>query len=704
MERAEISVKNQRGQFFLVWILPMLLVVLVWLLLSPLHLGFPPVIRAILIAPVLFLLPGYLLQRALFPGKEWGGLNLLPIAFGLSLGVGALAWLLARALGAGLNVFGYLVGGTVTMLAALVILWRRPKVQRAPIIVDTRSSRDLLPLLLVLATVLFWSMVVFRIGANYMPRTDNWYYLAIVRRIMVAGNLVPGDPSFAGVADAERSGPWLAMVALWAKQGGIDLAALWNLLPALVMSVSLLAFYWLAWTLFRDCWVASLAVALILAGRAGFTWNAPMMMAVPSNVALLLSFVGLGLAIEYGRTGRAVYLVTAVLLAGATAAQHVLVFGGMLLMLVAFGLAQLGMGFLTSRLSEKQSDMVSPTEWRRAGGRLALVVVLGILVATPALLFWGRSTAGTTNPIYDDLWGLFKEMGPWHVLRVSSLSGGPHLFAFSFLLLPLLVLHVRRHDWAVFLLAMMTLVVLIAFTPPVVEWILRTHLLPPWGIWRLAAQVYPFQLMIAALTCRGARQLWPSVLALFGGRRWLSILIIGGLVLLGWVPNATPVVNPLLNYVQMARRGCPMEDVVTWLREGPLAALPRTEEPVVVLSDVNTSFYISGLTGHYVVAIPYGHASPLVLDDQQRRDEVSDVLTADTNIDQMRALLERYDVTALVLVAGPDLGEAALSLEAWQYWVDTLEAAGNEFKCLFRDETGDRRAAVYLWRSGGGAP
>jgi len=156
--------------------------------------------------------------------------------------------------------------------------------------------------------------------------------------------------------------------------------------------------------------------------------------------------------------------------------------------------------------------------------------------------------------------------------------------------------------------------------------------------------------------------------------------------------------------VQVARQGCPMGDAVTWLREGPLAALPRTEEPVVVLSDINTSFYISGLTGHYVVAIPYGHASPLVPDDQERRDKVSDVLAADTNIDQMRALLERYDVTALVLVAGPDLGEAALSLEAWQYWVDTLEATGNEFKCLFRDETGDRRAAVYLWQSSEGAP
>ena len=147
-----------------------------------------------------------------------------------------------------------------------------------------------------------------------------------------------------------------------------------------------------------------------------------------------------------------------------------------------------------------------------------------------------------------------------------------------------------------------------------------------------------------------------------------------------------------------------MEDVVTWLREGPLAALPRTGKPIVVLSDVNTSFYISGLTGHYVVAIPYGYASPLVLDDQERRDQVSEILAADTSINEMRALLEQYDVTALVLVEGAGLGGDSLSPEAWDYWVDTLEAAGDEFTHLFRDDTGGRRAAVYVWRSSEGRP
>ena len=533
-----------------------------------------------------------------------------------------------------------------------------------------------------------------------MPETDNWYYLAAVRRMMVAGKLVPGDPFFSGTLDPGRSGPWLALVALWAKQTGADVVRLWDLLPALVIPVSVLAFHRLAWAVFRDRWVSGLSVALILAGRAGFTWNEPMMMGVPSNVALLVSFVVLGLAIEYGRHGRSACLVAAVLLAGTTAMQHIMVFGGMILMLAAFAVAQLGMGFVTIRVSQRSAEGTRPIQWRRAGVRLLQVSLLSVIVSTPMLLLWTRGTANTTNPIYADLFGVFKAIGPWHVLRVSSLSGGPHLFAFSFLLLPLLLMHVRRHDWAVLLMALMTLIVGIAFTPPIVELVLRTRLFPPWIIWRLAAQVYPFQFTIAALACWGARELRQPVLDLFGGRRRLSILLLGVLVVIGLVPNATPVVGPLSAYVRQALAGHPMDRGLTWLRDGPLASLPPTEKPIVVLSDVNTSYYISGLTGHYVVAISYGHASPLVPDDQERRDAVSRVLAANGDLDEMRALLERYQASAVVLVHSRDLGGAVLSSEAWQYWVDTLDAAGSEFTLRFREETPNRRAAVYVWQPG----
>ena len=101
-----------------------------------------------------------------------------------------------------------------------------------------------------------------------------------------------------------------------------------------------------------------------------------------------------------------------------------------------------------------------------------------------------------------------------------------------------------------------------------------------------------------------------------------------------------------------------------------------------------------------MVAISYGHASPLVPDDQERRDAVSRVLAANGDLDEMRALLERYQASAVVLVHSRDLGGAVLSSEAWQYWVDTLDAAGSEFTLRFREETPNRRAAVYVWQPG----
>jgi hypothetical protein len=677
-------------------------VLLTWWLLAVPSSHAMPVLCTALLGICVFFLPGYLVRRLLLREDRWPILIEIPMFFALSLGVGLLVWLAARVLGGGLVLFGYLICGAVTVLGVLSIWLCRFESIR------TQSSItvgwDSLYLVLLLVPIVFWTIVVFRVGAGYMPHSDNWYYLAVVRRIMVANNLIPGDPFFAGVADAERSGPWLAMVALWVKQGGVDLVALWEVLPAAIMPISLLAFYALAWMLFHDHWIAALVAVLTLAGRTGFTWNEPMMMAAPSNVALLLSFVGLGLGIEYGRKGRASFLVAAVLLAGAVAVQHVLVFAGLLLMLGVFSVAQLGMGLLKTSPGKESSDIRSPIEWRRAGLRLVLLVILSAVLAAPALVFWARGASATTNPIYDDLWGLFKAIGPWHVLRVSSLSGGPHLFAFSFLLLPLLLCLVSRHDWAVFLVAVMALVVLIGFTPPVVEAILRADVLPPWGIWRLVAQIYPFQLTVAALVYWGIKQAWPFVLRLFGGRRWLSFVVLGSILLLGWVPNVTPVAEPLLRYVQLARNGRPMESGMNWLREGPLAALPQDEGPMVVLSDASTSFYISGLTGHYVVAMPYGHASPLVIDDQERRDEVSGALAVGTDLGQMRSLLEKHGVTALVLVEDSELGKDTLSPEAWSYWVDTLKAASGEFELLFYQAGDDRQAAVYLWQPDGREP
>lgn len=687
------------------WAGGLLLVVgLTWTLMILPPTGAMPYLRAGLVGFCFLLVPGFLMRLLILPDTRWPLLIEIPLSFGLSVVVGAIAWLVTRLLDGSLGTLGLLTAGGVTLLSVLTILLRRPERLTAAPLAAGEAKHRVLALVCLCLGILFWTLIVFKIGAYYMPRTDNWYYLAIVRRMLLSGSLTPGDPFFAGVADAERSGPWLAMVALWAVRSGMDIVALWGLLPALVMPVALLAFYSLAWMLFKDGWAAAVSVLLILAGRSGFIWNQPMMMAVPSYVALLLSFVSLGFAIEYGRSGKVGYLVVVGLLLGTTAAQHFLVFGGSLLMLLAFGLAQLGLGVLTSRSGTDGAGSVSSSQWLRSGGRLLAVAALAALIAVPAILFWSQSVANTTNPIYKDLWGLFKELGPWRVLRVSSLSGGPHLFAFSFLLLPFLLLRARRDDWAVFLLAMMVLVALIGFTPPIVELLLRSGVLPPWGIWRLVLQVYPFQLTVAAFACWAARRIWPSMLSLFGGRQGLALLAMAGALMLALVPNATPVVDPLLSYVRWARSPNRTAEAAAWLQQGSLAALPPAEEPLVVLSDASTSFLISGLTGHHVVAIPYGHASPLVADDQLRRDQVANLFEDEVDLEKARALLKDYGATAMVLVQEPALGEETLSPEQWEAWVSALETEAAEFPQLYREEGQDRRAAVYLWRSADGSP
>ena len=163
-----------------------------------------PYLRAGLLAICLFFIPGFLLRVLILPDVLWPMLVQIPLSFGLSLGVGAVAWLACRVLGGSLNLFGLLLGGTLTTLAAAAILLRQIRPPALGSLAKERLRYGILALALLVAVILFWTLIVLRIGAYYMPRTDNWYYLGVVRSMLVSESLAPGDPFFAGVADAER--------------------------------------------------------------------------------------------------------------------------------------------------------------------------------------------------------------------------------------------------------------------------------------------------------------------------------------------------------------------------------------------------------------------------------------------------------------------------------------------------------------------
>lgn len=671
------------------WILAMLLVVLVWLLLSPLHLRVPPVVRAILVAPVLFLLPGYLLQRAFFPGREWRRLDLLPIAFGLSLGVGALAWGCAQILGGSLKTLTYLLGGAYTALIAwnAVANHRRDKEQQPATSPDDRQA--LWPYLLVLGTILFWMFVAVCWGALLMAETDNWYYLAIVRRIAQTQRLVPGDPYFLGVADPQRGGPWVALVALLVHLSGMNAATIWDASPAVLIPVAVLAHYLLANTLFKDRLAAGLSCLFLLYGFGRYTWDIPVMVVSPAGVGFILFLVTLTLAWRYIHDGNRQVLLLALLTGWALAGIHLLVFVGLLLTLGSFAVLH----FVVHR------------KWVYVYRLLALTVIPALL-AIPFVQAWIGGGLQTTNPIYADEWGLLSELGGWHIIRPNVLVGGsPSPWAWAFLFSPALLLLARRQNWAIFLLSTMLFVAGTAFNPLFIEPMLRARLVPPWGIWRLALQVFQFQFVLGGLGAIAIRWLSQRIEQDWGRSRVVHVALLVGSMGLGFLPSAVPLVKPLWGYV--SRSLYFLEHKATtfpfnW-SEGVKFLHHDLPPGSVILADTNTSYFISALTDHYVVSIPYGHSSPYVNDDDQRRDDAARALDPDTEMNEILRILDDYQVNFVLLTFGPRVGAASLSSDAYTRLVARFEGDPLHFQRVFSDEADPaQQTTIFAYTPAGG--
>ena len=668
----KVLIKAQRGRCFLCWVLATLLGVLVWLLLSPFHLGLPPVVRAILVAPVLFLLPGYLLQRTFSLRREWRGLNLLPIAFGLSLGVGALAWGCTRILGDSLKTLTYLLVWACMALIAwnAVANHRRDKEQRSA--TSPADRQALWPYLLVLGTTLFWMFVAVCWGALFMAETDNWYYLAIVRRIAQTQQLVPGDPYFPSVADPQRGGPWVALVALLVHLSGMNAATIWDASPVVLIPVAILAHYLLADTLFKDRLAAALSCLFLLYGFGRYTWDIPVMVVSPAGVGFILFLVTLALAWRNIQDGNRQVLLLALLTGWALASIHLLVFAGLLLTLGSFAVLH----FVVHR------------QWAHVRRVLALTIIPSLL-AVPFVQAWIGGGSQTTNPIYADEWGLLSEWGGWHIIRPSVLVGGsPSPWAWAFLLVPALVVFARRQLWAIFLLSTMLFVVGTAFNPLFVEPMLRSRLVPPWGIWRVALQVFQFQFVLGGLGAMTVRWLSQRIGQEWGKSKVIHVTLLVGSIGLGFLPSAVPLVKPLLEYVSRSLHF--LEHKATtfpfnWAEGGKFLHhdLPPGS---VILADANTSYFISALTDHYVVSIPYGHSSPFVSDDEQRRHDTARALDPNTEMNEILRILDDHQVDFVLLTFGPRVGAASLSSDAYARLVARFEGDPLHFQRVFSDE------------------
>ncbi len=672
------------------WLGAVMLVALVWLLLSSLPLPLPPIVRAILVACVLFLLPGYLLHRALFRQSGWRGLNLLPIAFGLSLGLGAVAWGGAAILGGSLETLAYLLAGFNTVIIAWSAIIHSPKGEGSQPAASPAVCHVVWSVLLVLGVIAFWLFVALSWGALYMAESDTWYYLSIVRRIAQTQSLAPGDPYFLGVADPQRGGPWVALVALLVNLSEISITAIWDGVLVLLIPIAILANYLVADTFFRDRWAAALSCLFLLYGFGRATWDVPMAVVTPAGVGFILFLATLALAWRYVHDGNKWVLLLAIVIAWALASIHLLVFAGLLLALLSFALLHFAV--------HRQRIPLC---------RLLLLTMIPALLAVPFLRTWAGSGPQTANSIYADEWGLLAEFHGWHIMKPGALVGGtPSPWEWAFLLAPALLVLARRRTWALFLLSTMLFVVATAFNPLFIEAMLHWRLIPPWGIWRLDLQVFQFQFVLGGLGAIALGWLFHKIRQEWAGGRTVAVALLVGSIGLAFLPSAVPLVKPLWGYVSGSLQSLERRAAVfpfNW-EDGIRFLSDRLPPGSVILADSNTSFFISALTDQYVVSIPYGHSSPLVNDDEQRRQDAAQALDPDTEMGKVLCILDQYQVDYIVLVLNlPPTGAYSLSPEAFARLVARFEDDPLHFERFFSDEADPtRQTAIFRYDPAGG--
>lgn len=486
---------------------------------------------AFLAALVLFLVPGAVLAGFLAGKDALGFPAVVPLAFTLSAGLfGLLAlpfFLLRWSLDAYLLACGAML--VLSLAGALFLAPRGPEEQQAR---ETSFGTWLLwaPLAPMTAAMAFASVRVF-----HPPYADTWSYLGFVRGFLTEDvRPVWGRYALNG---------WLFEQAALSRLTGLDPVILVrdNLAPVMIVA-SVLAFYWLARTLFEDEGAALLAACgatlfyLLNTGPLHRLWGSELvaLSTEDKHVARFLFLpVALGLATLFVKTRSRGHLLLFALVCWSVVAVH------------PMGLALIGMsvtGFAFVHLTFNVRD-------RRAWiSCCVLGAVMLAVVLPPAvyLLATGSAYASQLDGVEAGMASVLTSLMQ-DTERLAILDGGGYVMHPSFLLnpammaallpgVPFLLWRARGSVTAQLLLGTLLFATVLLYLPPLTTFIVG--IVGPWSLWRLT---WPFQL--AALLTLG----WMAwELLTFLGTRVGAARLVGAapflpvLVIVGLMAVATP--------------------------------------------------------------------------------------------------------------------------------------------------------------------
>ena len=705
-------------------------------------------LRLALAIVVVLVLPGLLiLDLTRVVPKGLGRLALLPLAFSVSTAFVSLIGLIGYALNVGLVVAESIILGSVALFLLLKLVWVYGRVRgingRSVVLPPLRLADGA-----VVVSVALLAALAAWVGIWLSHTADSFYHIAgitalladdsvLVERVLYADSPGGLDPI---------AGTWHLALALVSNIGEIDPIFLFDQLPPAMVILLGLAFFSFARVLLRNPWwaLAATLVQFIVVFQLDFRTSP-----YPNIISFVVLWTALLVLFKLLQSGERRGLLMVGALGFALAGLHLFTFELLILSIVGYGL---GVYVVSRRRRQLRGDVANvalvfglvsvvslPFLIMKIEGSFIVMASgfpdgrdfrdIGLLFdgldRFPPLSYLGDTVLSPITSLNASKWIADNSFvfvpdriaTPWGL----SSYGGPLLFgalAYSavLFLLPTAFAGRREH---IFLVVTTLAVPVVLLNPAIVSPLtgrvsdiplLRLPNLAPFALvaiaisapvltrlWRIGMCRVSFPLLVrylVTLSFRAAswlrlKRLAPAVLVAPAYALVALSLLVGFGIAMG-LDLYRGTADGYISSYEGRPFGIEVSRESRLSYEDGLYGYLRGEVPAgsVVLSDMVTSYYVGGLTGLPVVAVPPTHSMKRVegVDGPQRRADVSSVLNPDnSDLPTTIMILDKYDVSFIVTT-----DESIM-----ERWPDT-------FQLLYRDDSAS--VFSYLLRSGSLVP
>lgn len=582
-----------------------------------------------------FVFPGFLLDRILFPAEFPWAVSRLPALFVYSLALFAVPATLLQFLGAELDAFRFVYVLILWVLSAVCLArtWGQPVAQAK------FAEKEIIVEIILLVLGVIAAMVI----ANGPRDTDDWTYLAVLQEFIGRGHIATINADQARYSLRYTFHVWLYLQAFLARWIGVDIVTLVReVLPLLLAPLSLLSLYAWGKEFFGRLGAGFLTVIVQLLIYVTFAqadgWGRGFFARVAQD-KFLVWLVILPVALQFfwrfisrGTEARKNDISWTTLVAyGMALVAMVWVHPiGLVQLLLAIG------GFALINLLQR--SRISLRRWALIGLTSVPVFLAPLVIhaITPESIF--SITAPAVKALLRLSAGRLVLQPPFYIADPSLFENPIIIFALA--LVPLLVFRLRSDRRAQFLFGSTVVTLALVFNP-YTAWVLG-QAITPWQLWRLTWGI-PVALLVTDLVVQIAGSIGASasVPATRYSRAAIAYLVVAGI---GALLLSNLNLERSVSYLRKPHAlDAQLEDV--------MRALPRVvTDPSIVLvpRDLTRLPAAFSLNAQPISMVAHAPEDPMGA-------EIDKFYSGDAESDKSQQFLDFYNVNYILVPKGTPL-------------------------------------------------